>query len=128
MNPKEKRKKRKRRHARIRGKIFGTDKRPRLCIFRSNQHIYAQLIDDNKRKVIASMSDLKLKKKKTDQKDEKGKSLKGKQAKSYEVGKLIAKEAKKLKITEVVFDRGGYKYHGQIKSLAEGAREQGLKF
>lgn len=124
---------RKRRHRRVRGKIFGTAKRPRLCVFRSNQHIYAQLIDDEKNKVLAVASDLKLEVKKrkksssTKTSDDK-KELSGKRALSFDVGKLIAEKAKDLKIEEIVFDRGGFKYHGRVKSLADGARTGGLKF
>lgn len=106
--------KRVRRHRRIRAKISGTAKSPRLCVFRSNQYIYAQLIDDEKSEIIASA---------------KGKNN-IKQAK--EVGKEIAKKAKNLpvgrQVEKAVFDRGGYKYHGKVKALAEGAREGGLKF
>ncbi len=111
----DKRAKRKRRHRRTRAKIWGSAKAPRLSVFRSAQHIYAQLIDDEKNRVIVSASDLDLKKGK-----------KGDKAK--EVGKLIAKKALEKKIEKAVFDRGGYLYHGRIKLLAEGAREGGLKF
>lgn len=107
--------KRNRRHKRIRAKISGTATKPRLYVFRSGSHIYAQLIDDEKGKTLAFANDLKIKTKKT------------KAAAATDVGKAIAKKAKELKIEKVVFDRGGYKYHGRIKALAEGARE-GLKF
>ena len=108
--------KRQRIHARIRSEMFGTAKRPRLCVFRSNQHIYAQLIDDDSAKIIAEISDLKLK-------------IKGnKTERSIEIGKLIAKEALAKKIEKVVFDRAGNLFHGRIKAVAEGAREGGLKF
>ena len=116
--------KRKRRHKRIRAKIYGTAERPRLSVFRSQKHIYAQLIDDDKGKIILAASDSALKG-----------SKKAKTDKAKEVGKLIAKEALDLpagrqgkKVEKVVFDRGGYKYHGRVKALAEGAREGGLKF
>ena len=102
--------KRFRRHRRIRAKIFGTSERPRLCVFRSNQYIYAQLIDDEKNKVIVSA---------------RGKRN-AKQAKK--VGQDLAKKAVEKKIEKAVFDRSGYKYHGRVKALAEGAREGGLKF
>jgi len=133
---KEKEGKRYRRHKKVRGKISGTLKRPRLCVFRSAQHIYAQLIDDGKGKTLASADDRKskiVKTKSTDKtssaKDKKEKEkLAGKQATAFEVGKLIAQKAKDLKIEKVVFDRGGYKYHGRVKALAEGARKGGLKF
>ena len=104
----------KRRSTRIRAKILGTKKRPRLSVFRSNKHIYAQLIDDENAKTLAFSSDKGLK--------TKGLVL------SKEVGALIAKQAVELKIKEVIFDRGSYKYHGNVKALAEGAREGGLKF
>jgi large subunit ribosomal protein L18 len=119
MERKEKIKKRLRRKKRIRAKIFGTKEMPRLSVFRSAKHIYAQLIDDEKNKTLVSASDLELKRSM--------KKLK-KVEKAKEVGKLIAKKAKDLKIEKVVFDRGGYKYHGRVKALAEGAREGGLKF
>ncbi len=106
---------RKIRHKRIRAKVTGTSKKPRLSVFRSASHIYAQLIDDEKGKVLVSASDLAIKK---GQKSEKAK----------QVGKLIAQEAEGKKIKAVVFDRGGYSYHGRLKALAEGAREGGLKF
>jgi len=129
--------KRKSRHKRVRAKIFGQAFRPRLCVFRSNKHIYTQLVVDEKRVTIARASDLELKKSKPKkqkvkiekEKNEKTqKPLARKVALAYEVGKLIAQKAKKLKIEKVVFDRGGYKYHGRVKALAEGAREGGLKF
>ncbi|MDD2646638.1 MAG: 50S ribosomal protein L18 [Patescibacteria group bacterium] len=106
-----------RRHKRVRVKINGTKERPRLSVFRSNQHIYAQLIDDQHGKTLMSVSDLSFKKNKNN------KSTMAKQ-----VGQLIAAKALESKISQVVFDRGGYQYHGRIKQLAEGAREGGLKF
>ena len=125
----EKQKKRYSRHKKVRAKVSGTGQFPRLCVFRSNKHIYAQLVDDEKRKTILSSSDqeskTQIKKKKI---KENQKPLTGKVAIAYEVGKLIAEKALKEKIKEVVFDRGGYKYHGRIKALAEGAREGGLRF
>jgi len=110
--------KRYRRHKRIRDKISGKAQRPRLCVFRSNQHIYAQLVDDEKGKTLVMISDLSIK----------TKTKKSNAEKAKEVGKIIAQKAKELKIETVIFDRAGYKYHGQVKSLAEGAREGGLKF
>lgn len=134
----EKQKNRSKRHKRIRSKIFGTDKLPRLCVFRSNKHIYAQLISDEKGKTLAVASDLEVKtnvknpKQKDGPADKKTKDLevsrKGKTAVSFEIGKLIAKKAVDKKIDKVVFDRGGYQYHGRVKALADGAREGGLKF
>lgn len=132
---------RKFRHKRVRAKIFGRAERPRLCIFRSNKHIYAQLIDDEKGRTLAVASDLELKKQKTKSKKPKTKKPSfakateskeekrtGKIAIAFEIGKLIAQKALKMKIEKIVFDRGGYKYHGKVKSLAEGTREGGLKF
>jgi len=122
-----------RRHKRVRAKIFGTARRPRLCVFRSLKHIYAQLIDDEKGRALVAASDLELKGKRTKElknkrtKEQKEKRI-GKITIASEVGKLIAQKALKKKIKEVVFDRGGYKYHGRVKGLAEGAREGGLKF
>ncbi len=118
MDPKIKRQKKERRHRRIRAKISGTAERPRLCVFCSNKHTYAQLIDDEKGKTIISAKDTELK----------IKGKKGKTATAFEVGKLIAEKAIKNKINKVVFDRGGYIYHGRVKALAEGAREGGLIF
>lgn len=109
--------KRYRRHRRVRARVEGVKGKPRLCVFRSNKHIYAQLINDENGKVLVSANDFKLKIRKG-----------SKAALATEVGKLIAKTAKDLKIEKVVFDRAGYKYHGRIKALAEGAREGGLKF
>ena len=106
---------RKRRSNRIRAKISGTATRPRLVVFRSLTTNYAQLINDEEGKVLVGISDLKTKK---GTKTEKAK----------QIGLDIAEKAKELKITEVVFDRNGYKFHGRVKALAEGAREGGLKF
>jgi len=119
--------KRKIRHLRVRKKIKGTSERPRLCVFRSNKHIYAMLIDDTyvPNKVITSVSSLspEFKKLATD------KSIHGGNVKGAEiVGQLIAEKAKSLSIEKVVFDRGGYKYTGRVKALAESARKGGLKF
>ena len=114
----EKQEKRYRRHKKVRVKIFGTTSRPRLCVFCSAKHIYGQLINDEKGQTLISASDLELRRKKGKTKVEKAR----------EVGKLIAKKALAKKIEKVVFDRGGYKYHGRVKALAEGAREGGLKF
>jgi large subunit ribosomal protein L18 len=109
---------RERRHRRIRGKVAGTAERPRLAVFRSNKGVFAQLIDDETGKTIAGASWLGLKK-----------SFKGnKTEQAAEVGKALAEVAKKAGIESVVFDRGGYLYHGRVKALAEGAREGGLKF
>jgi large subunit ribosomal protein L18 len=107
-----------RRHKRVRGKIFGTAERPRLVVFRSNSGIEAQLVDDAEGKTIAAAGWLQLKK-----------SFKGnKTQQAAEVGKLLAEKAKQAEVEQVVFDRGGYLYHGRVKALAEAAREGGLKF
>jgi len=118
MNIIKKKEKQYRRRYRVRAKIFGTKERPRLSVFRSNKHIFAQLIDDDKKKTLASASDLKLKSKIKNQKSKI----------AYEVGKLIAEKAKDLKVEKVIFDRGGYKYHGRVKEVAKGAIDGGLKF
>ncbi len=108
---------RQRRHRRIRGKVQGTAERPRLAVFRSNRGISAQLIDDLEAKTLAAASWQAL-----------PKSFKGnKTDQAAEVGKLLAKNAKRAGVENVVFDRGGYLYHGRVKALAEGAREGGLK-
>jgi large subunit ribosomal protein L18 len=120
-----KREKREKRKKRIREKIFGNRERPRLCVFKSNKHIYAQVIDDEKGQTLASASDIEIQKKGIG-KIEEGKTKKISLA--FAVGKLIAEKAKKMGIKKVVFDRAGYKYHGRVKSLAEGAREGGLEF
>lgn len=105
-----------RRHARVRSTISGTEARPRLSVFRSNRGMFLQLIDDLAGKTLASASTLEIKTKA--KKEEIGKEL----------GLLIAKKAKDLKISSVVFDRSSYKYHGRVKAAAEGAREGGLQF
>ncbi len=112
--------KRKFRKNRVRAKIFGTADRPRLSVFRSNLHIYAQIIDDTKGITLVSVHSREIK---NEIKKEKG----GKTAIAFAVGELIAKKAVKANITTVVFDRNGYKYHGRVKAVAEGARAGGLK-
>ncbi len=108
---------RERRHRRVRGKIFGSAERPRLVVFRSNRGIEAQLVDDLEGKTLAAASWLNLK------------SFKGsKTEQAAEVGKLLAQNAKQAGVETVVFDRGGYLYHGRVKALADAAREGGLKF
>jgi len=111
------RQKRERRHRRVRGKVSGTSERPRLAVFRSNRGIFAQLVDDGSGRTLAGASWVGLKGFKGD-----------KSAQAKEVGKQVAAAAKKAGIEAVVFDRGGYLYHGRVKALAEGAREGGLKF
>ena len=106
-----------RRHKRVRGKVSGTADRPRLVVTRSNRGIVAQLVDDSNCRTVASATWLQVK------------SFKGnKTAQAAEVGKLLAQSAKDAKIDRVVFDRGGYLYHGRVKALADAAREGGLKF
>jgi len=107
---------RQRRRARVRAIVKGTAKRPRLAIFRSLNHHYAQLIDDEKGVTLASATDLK----------EKSKGTKAESAKG--IGLKIAELAKEKKITTCVFDRNGFRYHGRVKAIAEGAREGGLTF
>jgi len=107
-----------RRHRRVRKRVSGTAERPRLVVFRSNRGIEAQLVDDTGARTLAAASWLGVKK-----------SFKGnKTAQAAEVGKLLAAAAKKANVETVVFDRGGYLYHGRVKALAEAAREGGLKF
>ena len=103
------------RHHRVRKKVSGTAERPRLVVFRSDKHIYAQLVDDDAGRTIATVTSLKV-----------GNGKKTERA--SEVGKQVAVVAKDRGITRVVFDRGGYKYHGRVKAVAEGAREGGLEF
>lgn len=111
---------RKRIHERVRAKVAGTTERPRLNIFRSLNHIYAQIIDDATHTTVASASTIV--KKGADKKSG------GNIAAAQEVGKLVAERAKEAGVTKVVFDRGGYLYHGRIKALADAAREAGLEF
>ena len=109
---------RQRRHLRVRRKISGTAERPRLCVYRSNSNIYAQIIDDVAGNTLVSASTL----------DKEVKTKHANKEAAKEVGALIAKRATDKKIVDVVFDRGGYIYHGVVKELAESAREGGLKF
>lgn len=145
-NPKEN--KRIRRHKHVRQRVAGTPDRPRVCVFRSNSHIYAQIIDDEQGRTLAAVSSLKLileksERKETepsaDQTDTKGK--KGKKGgktrpeatsmkilQAREVGRMVAEVAKEKGITAIRFDRGGYLYHGRVAALAEAMREGGLEF
>ena len=107
------------RHRRIRKKIRGSAEMPRLCVFRSSKHIYAQLIDDNSGATLASASSLK---------DLNASPEEGKVGKAKEVGRAVGSAALKAGIKSVCFDRGGYLYHGRVAALAEGAREAGLEF
>lgn len=113
---KEKQLKRKRRHKRVRANISGTPEIPRLNVYRSNTGVFVQLIDDVSGRTLVSAGNKELK------------SGGNKTEQSFEVGKLIAQKAKKAKIEKVVFDKGGFKYHGRVKAVAEGAREGGLQF
>ena len=112
-----KNKARQKRHSRIRNNIIGTSTIPRLNVFRSNSHIFAQIIDDEKQITLASSSSVELK-------INNGNNSVG----ATLVGKDIAEKAKKLKINKVVFDRGGYLYHGRVAALAQAARDNGLEF
>ena len=105
-----------RRHNKVRSKVFGSAKIPRLNVYRSNKGLFIQLIDDEAGVTLASINDQEVKSGKT------------KTEKATEAGKLIAKKAGEKKITKVVFDRGGCKYHGRVKAVADGAREGGLEF
>lgn len=107
------------RHERIRSTIQGTSTTPRLCVFRSNKEIYAQIIDDETRTTLVSASSLD-----KELKLENGSNVEAAKA----VGKSVAEKAKQAKITKVVFDRGGYLYHGRVEALANAARENGLEF
>ena len=109
---------RRRRHIRVRRKISGTAERPSLCVYRSNNNLYVQIIDDVAGNTLVQASTL----------DKEIKTKHSNKEAAKEVGTLIAKRATEKKITEVVFDRGGYIYHGVVKELAEAAREGGLKF
>jgi large subunit ribosomal protein L18 len=113
--PKTRGEKRVRRHLRVRKHLAGTAERPRLVVFRSLKHIYAQLVDDTTGRTLLTVSDQA--------------ATAGKKAeRSVQVGKTVAEKAKAVGITRVVFDRAGYKYHGRVKAVAEGAREGGLEF
>jgi large subunit ribosomal protein L18 len=114
----EKKEIRSRIHQRIRRKLSGTKERPRLAVFRSVAHIYAQIIDDVEGRTLASASSV----------DKNGKTKGGNVAAAKAIGKLVAERAKEKGVKQVVFDRGGYQYHGRIKALADAAREAGLEF
>ena len=107
-----------RRHKRVRNKISGTAERPRLCVFRSNKNLYVQVIDDTKGTTLVSASTM----------DKEIKTKHSNKEAAKELGALIAKKAQAKKIKQVVYDRGGYLYHGVVKELAEAAREAGLEF
>lgn len=115
MDPQVKRQKRIVRHRRVRSKIFGTAKRPRFSIFKSHQHVFLQLIDDETGKTLVSAS------------SHEAKDLRSKTPKAEAAAKLLCERARKSGITRAVFDRGGYKFHGRVKAVAEVARKSGLK-
>jgi len=115
MDAKNRRIARVRRHARVRKKVSGTAERPRLAVYRSNRHIYAQLIDDDAARTLTSASDREVK------------GGEGKTGSAKAVGELLARRAKEAGIETVVFDRGGRLFHGRVAALAEGAREKGLQ-
>jgi large subunit ribosomal protein L18 len=112
---------RKRRHGRVRAKVVGTSQRPRLNVYRSLNHIYAQIIDDSQGHTLLAVSTL-------DPSLRQGLASKTKIEQAAAVGKTLAERAVQSGITQVVFDRGGYKYHGRVKALAEASREGGLQF
>ena len=112
---------RKRVHARVRMKVSGTTERPRLSVYRSVGHIYTQIIDDHSGRTLVSASSV-------DKEVKKGLKGGGNIAAAKSVGKIIAERAKVAGVSKVVFDRGGYKYHGRVKALADAARESGLSF
>lgn len=109
------------RHRRVRKKVFGTQERPRFSVFKSARHIYAQVIDDDAGRTLAAASSLS-------PQIVEGKDLGDKKGVAKAVGKLVAQAALKADIKKVIFDRGGYRYHGRVKALADGARESGLEF
>jgi large subunit ribosomal protein L18 len=120
VHPAKKAPRRSRRHGRVRRKVNGTAGRPRVCIFRSLRHIYAQVVDDEARRTLAAASSL--------DPELRGKVNGGNAEGAGTVGEALASKAVARGITEVVFDRGGYKYHGRVKALADGARKGGLRF
>jgi large subunit ribosomal protein L18 len=117
--PKTRTQLRRRRHVRVRQRVSGTAERPRLVVFRSLKHIYAQLVDDDRGVTLLGVSD-----------GSEGVATdgSGKTARGKAVGKLLAEKAKAAGVTKVVFDRAGYRYHGRVKAVADGAREGGLEF
>jgi large subunit ribosomal protein L18 len=120
MRKSKKTQRRNKRKKRIRAKVFGKKTHPRLSVYRSNKYIYAQLIDDEKGSTLIAVNE-------KDLKIDKGKKY-SKSQKAELVGELLARKARRKRITKVVFDRGGYRYHGRVKAVAEAARKGGLKF
>jgi large subunit ribosomal protein L18 len=117
-SPKTREERRYRRHLRVRKRVSGTAERPRLVVFRSIKHIYAQLVDDDRGVTLLGVSDAS---------EGMGLAGTGKVAKAKAAGKLLAEKAKAAGISKTVFDRGGYRYHGRVQAVAEGAREGGLE-
>jgi len=128
MRPEKKVAARLRRKKRVRKKVFGYPERPRVSVFRSHKHIYAQIINDVEGHTLAALSSLSPEVRKMVEEMKAKGELKGKVDVARLVGKLLAEKAKEKGITKVVFDRGGYKYHGRVRALAEGLREGGLEF
>ncbi len=120
MKPQAKRQHRLSRHKRVRAKIQGSLGRPRVAVFKSNQYVYAQVIDDKAGKTLVSVSNYGGKKAKTKTKDKKSEG-------ASKVGEALAEKMKKIGITEAVFDRGGFKFHGRVKALADGLKKGGIK-
>ena len=120
--------KRKIRHRRVRAKIIGTSERPRLTVFRSNKHIYAQLIDDHSQKTLVQGGDLSFKKEKSRGSAGHKKNIGGKTVLSKNAGHALGKILLEKGFEKIVFDRGGYRYHGRVKALADGLKEAGIKF
>lgn len=114
MNSKFKQQHRMRRHKRVRAKIFGTVEKPRIAVFKSNQYIYAQVVDDESGKTLLSVSDMEVK---TGKKSDK----------ALKIGQALAAQMKEKGLLEAVFDRGGFKFHGRVKSIADGLRSGGIK-
>ena len=128
MDAKTRRRARVRRHVRVRRKIAGTADRPRLAVYRSNRHIYAQLVDDDAARTLIAASDRDVRVGGAEKVGEAGKAkVEGKTAPAKAVGELLAERAKAAGIDRVVFDRGGRLFHGRVAALAEGAREKGLR-
>ena len=124
-----KRQKRLQRHRRVRAKIKGTGERPRLSVFRSNKHLWVQLIDDTRGVTIAAANDAEVNSALERSAIKSGTKEKGtRAARAESLGMIIAARAKEKKIKQAVFDRGGHSYHGLVKAVAEGARKEGLKF
>ena len=119
---------RQRRQRRVRARVVGTSERPRLSVFRSAGHIYAQLIDDSVGKTLAAASDLKMNKAAKDKAAKEAKGRSAKAAVAYAIGQEIAAKAKQAGLNQVVFDRNGFAYAGRVAAVADGARDGGLQF